>query len=646
MTTEDLYRYLCRNKSILIEKMDKFKISFDDVENFCILMNMTVEEDEGRIYFKNETGELIEDFTKYEYPKDNYKTIIMIFRNKEDCADFGSLFPCLKGHEISNITKEIVMDDMEHGIIYNTKRGETDGRLNKDNMVRVHSDYMWDAFDHWRDMPEFYFNVKKSWYTKITVKFNKDYFTDEVLSKIFHQNVHPKTDSLWHPKWEKGEFTYFRVIGGSEAPKFPIFVISKGRSDQWKYHTSQSLTRMDVHHYLCVEPQEIEKYKASRIAQSPYCHIIEMDMTYKDTFDPLGDIGTTKNHGPGPARNFCGDFARKLGAKWCWILDDNTEEFHRFWRARRFLAFTPEIFRSCERFVERYENIAIAGLNYHMFMISQDSRPPFVANTRVFSYHLWNLEAMTKLGVKQRGRYNDDVILSLDLLEKGWCSVLFNHYVPRKMRTQLIKGGCTTDIYKEEYGGTFAKSQQLCEVFPQYTSLVWKFKRWHHEVNYHVFRQKLKIKPEYAHLLEKDYNQVNEHGAYVVRIDPKYHLKAEYDNKDFLERRYPRGCPEDITHDLMYIPDDRNNLELRNFWDFEEPGECKLVRKYRDEVQTNAEEKIVDSPLFDDVPVQQEKKTPMEIPEIPEDSEATVNIINTKVEAKRVFENEYSIDDL
>ena len=123
-------------------------------------------------------------------------------------------------------------------------------------------------------------------------------------------------------------------------------------------------------------------------------------------------------------------------------------------------------------------------------------------------------------------------------------------------------------------------------------------------------------------------------------------MKAEYDNKDFLERRYPRGCPEDITHDLMYVPDDRNNLELRNFWDFEEPGECKLVRKYRDEVQNNVEEKIVDSPLFDDVPVEQEKKTPMEMPEIPEDKEATVKTINTKVEAKRVFENEYSIDDL
>ena len=653
MIDEDLLRYMKRNKTIDISKMDAFKITFDDIQRFCAIFNLTVEDINGFLCFKDADGKEVDNFDKYTLDNNKYKCITVIFLNQDDCNKFAATFPCLSGQLICDKTTQITMESMDEAIVENTRRNMVDGVDNtKPSNIKfvTHSPKTWEQFDHWRAMPEYYYNFKKDQYAKIPVFFNREVFTNAVLTDMLGQNIHKKTDSVWFPKKEKNEFNYYRVLGG-EDPKFPIFVISKGRSDQYKYHTSQSLSRIQIHHYLCVEPQEIEIYSKSKLNESEYCHIIEMDMTYKDKFDPLGDIGTTKNHGPGPARNFCGDFARKLGAKWCWILDDNTEDFFRVWRGRRILAFTPEIFRSCERFVERYKNIAIAGLQYHMFVINQDPRPPMVLNTRVFSYHLWNLEAMSQLGVVQRGRYNDDVILSLDLLTKGWCSVLFNCYIARKLRTQVLKGGCTTDIYQEKFGGTFAKSQQLCEVYPEYTSLVWKFKRWHHEVDYTKFRQSLIPKDEYKEMIEKDYNAIDEHSAYIVRIDPKYHLDPEKDNRPFLESIYPKGCPEDITQDLMYLPDDRNNIELRNFWDFETPGECTIERLYRNEVEEDAPKKIMDSELFSDMPPQEpaeKKKTNEKKPVIPPELtiEEKIAVVNNEIEGKRIFDEQFSIDNL
>lgn len=646
MKTKDFLKYLVRNKQITVSKMSDFKISFDDIKAICEEFNWTIEEKDGVIKFLDETKTLIEDFSQFSVDDKRYKHIVLIFNNQNDCTKLRDTFPVLKekGTSIDLSTKKIVFDSIDSIEVFNTKR-VIDAKFISANCLNkiTHSEKTWEQFDNWRCMPEYYFNFKKDIYTKIDTYFNRKSFSDDDLSKILLNNITKKTDSLWYPPKEKSEFTYYRMLGGNEDPKFPIFVISKGRYDVFKYHTSQSLSRMSIHHYLCVEPQEMEKYKSSRLCQSKYCHPIEMDMEYKKNFDPLSDIGTTENHGPGPARNFCGDYARKLGAKWCWILDDNTEDFFRVWRGRRFLAFTPEVFRSCERFVERYENIAIAGLNYHMFVINQDPRPPMVINTRIFSYHLWNLEAMKKLGVVQRGRYNDDVILSIDLLEKGWCSVLFNCYLGRKLRTQLLKGGCTTDIYQEKFGGTFAKSQQLCEVFPQYTSLTWKFNRWHHEVNYNVFNTKLKIKPEYEYMLKDDYNKIDEGGAYIVRIDPKYHLDPELDNREFLEKMYPKGCPEDITKDLMYLPDDRNNIELRNFWEDETPGPITYQRG----VRHDDEESIQSCELFEDLSSNRPDKT-KDFSDTKNDKLVLKNIanINNSIVSKVETTENFSIDDL
>jgi len=43
------------------------------------------------------------------------------------------------------------------------------------------------------------------------------------------------------------------------------------------------------------------------------------------------------------------------------------------------------IFRVAEEFVDRYENVALAGFQYDYFLPSKYKFPAFVANTRIYS---------------------------------------------------------------------------------------------------------------------------------------------------------------------------------------------------------------------------------------------------------------------
>ena len=92
-----------------------------------------------------------------------------------------------------------------------------------------------------------------------------------------------------------------------------------------------------------------------------------------------------------------------------------------------------------------------------------------------------------------RGRYNEDTDLSLRMLKDGYCTVQFNFLLQGKMGTQQLKGGNTEEFYANE--GTKNKSQMLEDMHPDVASVVYKFGRWHHHVDYTPFKNnKLKRK--------------------------------------------------------------------------------------------------------------------------------------------------------
>jgi len=254
-------------------------------------------------------------------------------------------------------------------------------------------------------------------------------------------------------------------------PQYPVYIISKGR---WKSrHTQRELENMNVPYHIVIEPQEYKEYAA----------VISPDKIYTLPFSNLGQ-------GSIPARNWVWEHAKASGAKRHWILDDNIYYFMRWNRNEKIPVGSGTIFRCAEDFVNRYENVALAGFNYDVFAFRKTKRPPFRRNTRIYSCILID----NSLPHRWRGRYNEDTDLSLRLLKDGYRTILFNAFLCGKKTTMTTKGGNTDELYKDD--GRWQMAESLRLQHPDVTKVVRKWERWQHSVNYKPFRaNKLKLRP-------------------------------------------------------------------------------------------------------------------------------------------------------
>jgi hypothetical protein len=274
-------------------------------------------------------------------------------------------------------------------------------------------------------------------------------------------------------------------------PKHPLYVVSKGRS---KYMmTSHALSAMRIPHFIVVEPQEAHAYHAAIVERSLTTTVLELDMEFKATYELCDHLGQTRGTGPGPARNFAWEHSIQHGATWHWVMDDNIEGFYRLHQNRKIKCLSPGMFRAMEDYCARYVNVAMAGPNYTFFIPPREKRPPFYLNTRIYSCNL----IRNDVPFRWRGRYNEDTILSLDMLKAGWCTIEFNAFLQAKMPTQVMDGGNTDEFYHREgikgHGpyalhGTTAKSHMLARVHPDVARVAWRYGRVHHFVNYRPFR--------------------------------------------------------------------------------------------------------------------------------------------------------------
>jgi hypothetical protein len=261
-------------------------------------------------------------------------------------------------------------------------------------------------------------------------------------------------------------------------PNYPIYIVSKGRSDT--SYTSKALDALGVSHYIVVEEQERELYESRKAARAT---ILVLDKRYQDEYDTFDDLGDKKGKGPGAARNFAWEHSISQGFAWHWVMDDNIVKFYRLNRNEKIPVADGTIFRVMEEFVERYENVGMAGPNYLMFAPRKTKMHPFVTNTRIYSCNL----IRNDVPYRWRGRYNEDTDLSLRMLKDGWCTVQFNAFLQHKLRTQTVKGGNTAEFYASE--GTLPKSRMQVEMHPDVSRLTWRFGRWHHYVDYSPFRK-------------------------------------------------------------------------------------------------------------------------------------------------------------
>ena len=285
-------------------------------------------------------------------------------------------------------------------------------------------------------------------------------------------------------------------------PRYPIYIVSKGR---WKNRlTSKALNVMGIPYKIVVEQDQLPMYQAEVGAD----RCLVLPQRYLDEYDTCDDLGDTKSRGPGAARNFVWDHATELGSKRHWVMDDNLDAFHRLNRNIKRESDTPAIFAAMEDFVDRYENVPVAGPNYYSFVKASDGVPAFVTNTRIYSCLLIQNDAP----YRWRGRYNEDTDLSLRVLKDGLCTIQFNAFLQGKVTTQRMKGGNTDEFYALE--GTKAKSQMLAELHPDVAKVVWRFNRWHHHVDYRPFSKNRLIKRDDVVVSEK----INNYGMGLVDV--------------------------------------------------------------------------------------------------------------------------------
>jgi TET-associated glycosyltransferase-like protein len=274
-------------------------------------------------------------------------------------------------------------------------------------------------------------------------------------------------------------------------PRYPVFVPTKGR---WESRlTIKALERIGVPYTAFIEAQEYDNYAA--VIDPKNLHVM-----------PHRDKGLVVT------RNYIWDYAEALGTSRFWTIDDNVIDFWRLNNNRKLRVHSGAIFTAMEDFVERYENVVIAGMNYFMFIAQKYKYNPIRPNTRVYSNMLIQTDAKDPNGKPYRneGFYNDDTDLCLRVLKDGLCTILFNAFLIEKSVTMTVKGGMTPHY---EGDGRYKMAKELQEKHPDVTKITRKWGRWQHSVDYRPFKMNKLIKRADAVIPEG----VNNYGMVLTK---------------------------------------------------------------------------------------------------------------------------------
>jgi len=239
-----------------------------------------------------------------------------------------------------------------------------------------------------------------------------------------------------------------------KLPRYPVYVPSYSRHENCL--TAKFLIKDKTPFRLVVQPQEVEAY---REALGGSVNFVVLPESIK---------GLT------PTRNWIKEHSTKEGHPRHWQLDDNIRQTYRIYKRKRVPCASGVAFAVVEDFVDRYENVAIAGLEYEMFGVRK--MHPFTLNCRVYSCSLVN----NAIPHKWRLAHNDDTDLCLQVLADGWCTVLFNAFLCDKQRTMTMGGGNTKDLYQGD--GRLKMARSLERVWPHIVTTDRRFQRPQHIV--------------------------------------------------------------------------------------------------------------------------------------------------------------------
>ena len=260
-------------------------------------------------------------------------------------------------------------------------------------------------------------------------------------------------------------------------PRYPIFIPSKGRAD--KVLTAGVFERDAVPYHLVVEPQEAEAY-AKVWGQHRVLVLPE------------------NNRGLVFSRNWIKLHSIAQGDARHWQFDDDIRAIGRLHKGFRMLCEAGLALAACEDFVDQYENVALASLNDHKFLlashgIQREPYPPFYLNARCYTCFL----VLNAIPYDWRYRYNEDTDMTLQALSGGWCTMLFNAFNMVSPATLTRPGGqMVSQTANYNADGRLEMARQLERVWPGAVTTKRRFHRAQHTIknNWKGFDTPLKKK--------------------------------------------------------------------------------------------------------------------------------------------------------
>jgi hypothetical protein len=389
----------------------------------------------------------------------------------------------------------------------------------------------------WCDMPEYDYTTPDEFSVDINLMYKLE-DKEEVLKIIPQDRVFKiKTPNyLIRNGLYKGQYKYTITYEIPDVPewrrnllkseykceeikvKYPIYVISLSRYDEKQHLTISWLEDSKLPYYVVVEPFEEEKYKESLEKMKKkngvvYGKILVGERDYHK--DGNGGI---------PVRNFVYSHSKNvIGSKRHWILDDNIKEYERRNKFIKKTIYGGATFRVIEDYVDRYKNVAVAGHDYSSFSPPTSNAVP-IAYTKAFSSILISNE-FKDMEVEPckiwRGKYNEDLDLSIREWIAGRPVMLFRNITCNKLKTGVVKGGNQVDIYKDK-DWSYNKA---IEIVKRYENLDKDLevkmienvigRAYHHSVKFLISREPI-LKQEFSQYKNRA-EGVNNYGMELVK---------------------------------------------------------------------------------------------------------------------------------
>lgn len=258
------------------------------------------------------------------------------------------------------------------------------------------------------------------------------------------------------------------------APEYPVYIPSKGR---WKYPlTARSFLDDGIQPIMVIERDEIDAYAEAL----PEARILVLPF---------------ENQGVTAARNWIREHSESEGHKKHWQFDDNIRGFYRRYMGSRIRCDANIALAVVENLTDRWTNIPVSGLQYHMFLPDTMAFKPFYLNSKVYSATLFNNESP----YRWRPKYNEDTDLCLQVLGAGECTLIVNAYCADKQPTMVMSGGNTDNLY-EKLDGRLKMARSLERDWPIAVETRHKFGRAQHAVkhNWTRFTNKPILNPDWV----------------------------------------------------------------------------------------------------------------------------------------------------